>query len=225
MKKLLLLLFVPFFSCASQTFSVAKSQLVKIYQEHPELKEFYCGCDFSWQGKKGVVDLASCGYKARKNLNRASRIEWEHVMPAHNFGRQLKCWQEGGRKNCAKNDAFNLMEGDMHNLQPSIGEVNGDRANYGYSQWTDKFNQYGQCNVVVDFKNRQFQPRPEIRGVIARTYLYMSKKYAIRLSRQDAQLMNAWNKSYPPDQWECQRNIIIAFAQGNDNPFITEKCQ
>ncbi len=40
--------------------------------------EFYCGCRYSGN----QVDLRSCGYVPRKNPQRASRIEWEHVKYA-----------------------------------------------------------------------------------------------------------------------------------------------
>ena len=50
---------------------------------------------------------------------RANRIEWEHIMPAENFGKHLPCWQNGGRKACEKDPLFNKMEGDMHNLVPA----------------------------------------------------------------------------------------------------------
>lgn len=225
MKKLLLILFIPFLCFSSQNFTQAKIHMVKLYQSNAAQKEFYCGCDIAWQGKKGVVDLSSCGYAVRKNRNRAERIEWEHVMPAYAFGSQLQCWQEGRRKHCGKIEEFNIMEGDMHNLQPAIGEVNNDRANFGYSQFTKLFTQYGQCQVAVDFKAKQFQPREQIRGIIARTYLYMSNQYNIKLSKQERQLMAAWNKMYPPNNWECKRNQLIKDVQGNDNPFITHECQ
>ena len=113
----------------------------------------------------------------------------------------------------------------MHNLQPSIGEVNGDRSNYRYSQFTKTFNQYGQFQTAVDFKQRQFQPREEIRGVIARTYFYMQDKYNINLSDSESKLMTAWNEMYPPEKWECERNKKIEQIQGNDNRFITEECK
>lgn len=208
----------------AQDFNWAKKQLIKLYQTYPT-NEFYCDCPILWQNNKAMVDLAACGYEVRKNATRANRIEWEHVMPAHNFGHQLLCWQEGGRKNCKKDSRFNLMEGDLHNLQPAIGEVNGDRSNYRYSLFTNKFEQYGQCQMAIDFKERKVQPREQIRGVIARTYLYMEKQYGIKLSKQDKQLMDAWNKRYAPDKWECQRNNIIKSVQGNDNVYITKRCQ
>lgn len=210
---------------SKRNFDNAKTQLIKLYKSHPEQTTFYCGCEFSFNNKKGVVDFTKCGYEPRKNKDRAKRIEWEHVMPAEKFGRHLQCWRNGGRKECKKDVTFNLMEGDMHNLQPSIGEVNGDRSNYRYSQFTKEFNQYGQCKVAVDFRDCKFQPRDEIRGVIARTYFYMSDKYNINLSDSERNLMTSWKKIYPPDKWECERNKLIKSIQGNDNKFITKQCK
>ena len=134
------------------SFSQAKTAGVKVNADAPG--DFYCGCKINWQGKKGVIDLESCGYKVRKNENRASRVEWEHVVPAWQFGHQRQCWQDGGRKNCAKDPEYRKMESDMHNLQPAVGEVNGDRANFMYSQWNGGEGQYGQCAMKVDFKDK-----------------------------------------------------------------------
>jgi deoxyribonuclease I len=96
------LLAYPFSGQAQKinNFTQAKAAAVKVNQDAPG--SFYCGCKIEWQGKKGIPDLESCGYQPRKNLNRASRIEWEHVVPAWQFGHQMQCWQDGGRKNCAK---------------------------------------------------------------------------------------------------------------------------
>ena len=80
---------------AINNFSQAKAAAVKINQGAPT---FYCGCNISWQGKKGTPDLQSCGYQVRKSEQRASRIEWEHVVPAWQFGHQMQCCQDGGRK-------------------------------------------------------------------------------------------------------------------------------
>ncbi len=97
-------------------FQRAKTFAVAINADTPG--SFYCGCKINWQGKKGVPDLNSCGYQARKNANRAARIEWEHVMPAWEFGHQHQCWQNGGRKNCSKDADYRRIESDLHNLQP-----------------------------------------------------------------------------------------------------------
>ncbi|MGO7631757.1 endonuclease, partial [Rhizobium ruizarguesonis] len=65
--------------------------------------------------------------------------------------------QKGGRKNCSKNDQqFRLMEADLHNLTPAIGEVNGDRSNFNFSQWNGVDGvSYGRCEMQVNFKQRK----------------------------------------------------------------------
>ena len=205
------------------SFSQAKAAGVKVNADVPG--DFYCGCKINWQGKKGVIDLESCGYKVRKNENRASRVEWEHVVPAWLFGHQLQCWQDGGRKNCAKDPVYRKMESDMHNLQPAVGEVNGDRANFMYSQWNGGEGQYGQGAMKVDFKDKVAEPPARARGAIARTYFYMRDRYQLNLSRQQTQLFTAWDKLYPVTTWECERDARIAKVQGNHNPYVLQACQ
>ena len=212
-----------------QNFRVAKKLLKKIYSTQLDGKTFYCGCNINTKAKKWRPELSQCGYKVRKQPRRANRIEWEHVVPAWEFGHQLQCWKKVGknsaRKNCTKtSNSFNLIASDLHNLVPAIGEVNGDRSNYRFSQWNGKATQYGQCQVLVDFKSRKVQPSPTSRGAIARTYLYMNKAYNFKLSKQQLNLFKAWNNSYPVDKFECQRDKVIAAYQGNHNPFVQHAC-
>lgn len=190
-------------------------------------KTIYCGCPIIYDNKKMVgSDFNACGFKPYKNVNRAKRIEWEHIVPAYNLGNQRKCWQNGGRKNCTKTDAiFSIMEGDLHNLHPSIGEVNEARSHYRYNDLNMKPNQFGQCPVYVDHKLRIMQPPKEIRGLIARTYFYMYDQYKLKMSKQEAKLFSIWDQQYPPNEWECYRNQKIKELQGNDNPYITAKCK
>ncbi|MBT0727880.1 deoxyribonuclease I [Rosenbergiella australiborealis] len=202
-------------------FQAAKRAAVEINQGAPE---FYCGCRIQWQGKKGIPDLASCGYQPRKSVERASRIEWEHVVPAWVFGHQRQCWQHGGRKNCQQDSEYRRIEADLHNLEPAIGEVNGDRNNFAYSQWNGKPFQYGACEMINDFKAKLTQPAERARGPIARITLYMRDRYHLSLSRQQTQLFMAWNKMYPVTAWECQRDQRIAQRQGNVNPWVAEQC-
>ncbi|OEC38661.1 deoxyribonuclease [Pseudomonas sp. 1D4] len=202
-------------AAAPRTFQEAKKAAWKLYASHPV--EFYCGCRYS--GNK--VDLKSCGYVPRTNAKRASRIEWEHIVPAWVIGHQRKCWQNGGRENCARHDdAYRRAEADLHNLVPSIGEVNGDRSNYSFGWLPQAPSQYGACPMVVDFKARKAMPRQQIRGMIARTYFYMSERYGLRLSRQDRQLYTAWNKQYPVEAWERNRNQRVACVMGHGNHFV-----
>ncbi|GGP48749.1 deoxyribonuclease [Shewanella saliphila] len=208
------------------SFRKAKTIAKKIYQQNLPLSTFYCGCDIAISGKLWQADHPTCGYSVRKQIIRANRIEWEHVVPAWEFGHQLQCWQDGGRKNCGKNnDEFKKMEADLHNLVPAIGEVNGDRSNYRFSDWNGTANQYGQCDMIVDFKGRKVQPPARARGQIARTYLYMQQTYGLQISSSQQKLFNAWDKMFPVKVTECQRDSLIASRQGNHNDFVLKQCQ
>ncbi len=220
----LLAIAAPSYADFPSSFGSAKKEAVKIYQNHPV--SFYCGCEISWHGNKGIPNLNSCGYQVRKQEIRASRIEWEHVVPAWQFGHQLQCWQKGGRKLCSKSDkVFRHMEADLHNLTPAIGEVNGDRSNFNFSQWNGSSGvSYGQCQMQVDFKQRKAMPPEQARGAIARTYLYMSSEHGFKLSSAQTKLMQAWNKTYPVNAWECERDKRIYQIQGNHNSFVYDQC-
>lgn len=204
-----------------RNFNSAKKILPEVYVGLEE--DIYCGCKYS--GKD--VDLASCGYVPRKNANRAQRIEWEHVVPARHLGSQQQCWQDGGRKNCSgKDPLFDMMEGDLNNLVPAIGEVNGDRGDMSYGAWTSHPTPvYGQCTSLPDFKNKRFQPREEVRGRVARISLYMHSRYGLRMSDQDKKLWCAWSKTYPVDAWEIERNKRIKRWQGEGNSLLEEPVQ
>lgn len=210
----------------AQDFNQAKKKLTAIYRHKANPVTFYCNCPIEFTNKKKMVpNLEKCNYTPEKMESRAHRIEWEHIMPASWLGRQLQCWQNGGRKNCAKDPVFREREGDMHNLVPAVGEVNAIRSNYGYAELGSKATSFGSCNFVVsNSKPKAVQPANYTKGFIARAFLYMSETYHIRLSKQDIRLMNLWNKKFEVTQWECRRNQMIKVEQGNDNRFITEKC-
>lgn len=227
---LLFLLLSPFSVMASPShpsnFSQAKVRAKAIYQTSLPAISFYCGCDINIDGKQWQTDFTRCGYQVRKQEIRAKRIEWEHVVPAWEFGHQLQCWQKGGRKQCSGQDpVFTKMEADLHNLVPAIGEVNGDRSNFRFSQWNAPAGQYGQCAMVVDFKGRKVEPPTRARGAIARTYLYMQQTYGLKIASSQLKLFKAWDKSYPVDTIECKRDKTIATSQGNHNPFVLQQCQ
>lgn len=194
-------------------------------QEKASPGTLYCGCDWKWTTRTGgKVYLESCGYEVRKNKVRANRTEYEHVTPAWVFGHQRQCWQNGGRKNCTANDPiFNMMEGDLHNLTIAIGEVNADRSNFRFGMVNSKESMYGQCASKTDFKQRIFEPRDEVKGFVARVNFYMHDRYGLNMSRQQQQLFMAWDKMYPPESWELERDERIANVTGVHNPFVTRE--
>jgi hypothetical protein len=55
-----------------------------------------------------------------------------------------------GRKCCSKiSYEFKKMQADMHNLFPSIGEVNGDRSNFVFGEIDGEEREYGECDFEV----------------------------------------------------------------------------
>ncbi len=61
--------------------------------------------------------------------------------------------------------------------------------------------------------------------MIARTYFYMRDQYQLTLSRSQTQLFTAWDKLYPVNNWECERERRIAKVQGNHNRYVLDACQ
>lgn len=104
----------------------------------------------------------------------------------------------------------------MMNLVPAIGELNGDRSNYRYGANKPQIGQYGQCKFQVDFKNKRAYVKDDIKGDIARIYFYMSKTYNINLSKQERQMMEAWDKLDPISEWEIKKTIKISQLNQNN---------
>ncbi len=199
-------LFAPSTAIASdgngtnESFSKGKKHLERqVYYDHRVT--IYCGAEFD--NKKNVK--FPVGFETQKYKKRAKRIEWEHVVPAENFGRTFTEWREGdpqcinrkGKRfkgrNCASkvNTEYRLMQSDMYNLYPAIGAVNAARSNYNFTILPDSLPSFGSCDMRI--KNRKAQPPKEARGRIARTYMYMDKFYPrYSMSRQQKQLMSAW---------------------------------
>ncbi|EAH4572181.1 deoxyribonuclease [Campylobacter lari] len=217
MKKLLsILLFSSLSLLASDNFNESKKELVKLYESLGSTYQydFYCNAPFkaNKKGKYTKFEVVKSDlytprneYTKKGKINqRAKRIEWEHIMSAQNFGKHLPCWREGGRKACQNDPLFTKMEADKQNLVPAIGEVNGDRSNFRYAEapLNLEYTQYGNCKVYTDFKLKRFYPANYSKGWIARSYLYMSKTYNIRLSDQERKLMESWDKQYPMSEKE-----------------------
>lgn len=161
----------------------------------------------------------------RPRQDRAHRLEVAHIMPASEFGQHLACWKAGGCKQCREDKTFNHMEGDLHNLYPTIGAIKRDRLNFPFADWQGTPDQYGKCPMLIDLQNKKAQPPQDARGQIARAYLYMAETYSIPLVAEQRQLYEAWHNQYPATALECERNQLIAQKQGNENHFITDSCQ
>lgn len=215
----------------NDSFAHAKKMLGQVYADHRIT--FYCGAEYDAQGNITLPE----GFTTPKHEKRADRIEWEHALPAENFGQTFVEWREGspecvdnrgkafkGRK-CAEkaNPEYRLMQADMYNLYPAIGAVNAMRSNFNYAILAGEPATFGACEMKI--ADRKAEPPARARGQIARTYMYMQDSYSrYHMSRQQEQLMQAWDKQFPVDEWECTRAKRIEKIQGNENKFVKQPC-
>lgn len=218
----------------NEDFRDAKKMLErKVYMDHRVT--LYCGYAFD---KKKNVDLPA-GFTTPGHKERAGRVEWEHVVPAENFGRAFKEWREGsgqcindkghfykGRR-CAEklSKEFRLMQADMFNLFPAVGAVNAVRSNYNYELLPNVSHTFGTCEMKVD--GRRAEPPERARGEIARAMLYMADAYSpiYKLSDRQRRMVENWHQQYPVTQWECTRAARIAKLQGNENEIVAQACR
>ncbi|OIN99302.1 MAG: endonuclease I [Desulfovibrionaceae bacterium CG1_02_65_16] len=214
------------------SFKAAKRALGKrVYHDHRIT--LYCRASYD---ENGAVILPA-GFKTPRHKARVARIEWEHAVPAENFGRAFAEWRDGhpdcvdrrgpfkGRK-CAErtNRDYRLMQADMYNLYPAVGAVNAMRENYTYAMLPGAPSTFGSCAMKI--AGGKAEPPEHARGTIARSTKYMAWAYPrFRISRQQEQLMDAWDSMYPVDGWECARASRIEAIQGNENPMVKGKCQ
>jgi deoxyribonuclease-1 len=217
------------------SFSTSKTQLKKLYVKAGQFTTFYCGSSYD---EDFTLDHSSSGFHFRKNEARSNRVEWEHIVPAEAFGHSFVEWRDGhpdcvgskgqsyaGRR-CAEkaNKQFKLMQADLYNLVPAIGEVNGDRSNYSYAMLQGEQREYGSCNVEIE--DQKVEPPDEKFGDIARTYMYMESAYQRGvISGKNVKLFEAWDRMDPVDKWECERARLIEKIQGNRNMIMVNACQ
>ena len=105
------------------SFAKARKLLPQVYASHEQT--FYCGCPYT----DTTVDFTSCGYHPKGKPETARRLQWEHVVPAENFGRSFPEWREGAPacvdnkgnafkgRNCASkvSATYRFMEADLYN--------------------------------------------------------------------------------------------------------------
>jgi deoxyribonuclease-1 len=245
-KKCFLLICVVWFSSIVQASQVESSgnqkfdsfrkvkriMMKSVYVDHRFT--LYCRAPFN---ARKWIDLP-LGFVAPKHQKRAKHVEFEHVVPAENFGRSFKAWRQGdprcihrngrvykGRKCLTKvSQKFRLMQADMYNIYPAVGAVNAMRSNYNFTQMAMNVPAtFGSCSMKI--QGRKVEPPVTSRGMIARSYLYMESVYhEFQMSVAQRKLMKAWDQEYPVKKFECIRYRRIFAKQKNDNPIMQSRC-
>lgn len=215
-----------------ESFNKAKKLLEKdVYFDHRTT--LYCGATFDSEKN---IKLPN-GFETRKYQKRTNKIEWEHVVPAENFGQSFTEWRDGhpdcinnkgvkfkGRSCAGKtNTSYRYMQADMYNLYPSIGSVNALRSNYNFTLLPGAESDFGSCLMKIE--NNKAEPPKASRGQIARTYIYMEAAYPVyKMSKQQLKLMKVWSNENPVNSWECTRSKRIESIQKNPNLAVKKPC-
>ncbi len=133
---------------------------------------------------------------------------------------------------------------DVHALRPLDTNTNSTRSNRGFDDCTDCAIVYDKwsnnTNSFKDTTDWSFEPRPEVKGDVARMLFYMAVRYEGYDGYPDLELSETimpstdntpfhgilsvlleWHRNDPVDSWEENRNDIIYYTyQDNRNPFI-----
>jgi deoxyribonuclease-1 len=87
-----------------------------------------------------------------------------------------------------------------------------------------KKREFWKCDVEIN--NLKLEPKENIRGEIARTYLYMDSVCPCNgiISKKNRKLFKGWNQSDPVDEWESERARRIERIQENRNELVMRDC-
>jgi len=157
-----------------------------------------------------------CGRSFGRNKGRSINIE--HVYPMAWAVRAQGCQK---RDECRRTSRrFNQIEADMHNLYPARKSINKSRSSHPFGMIAGEPREYGKCDFELDHNRRKVEPRPAVRGNIARAMFHMSETYGLRIYRRQGEMLQRWNREDPPDREERRRNRAIEDIQGTRNRFI-----
>jgi len=196
------------------SWTTARKRMYTLYEGRPTT--LYCGCAYN----EKVPDLASCGMEGQESF-RWGRTEAEHIVPISAIGITRPCWEEGGRAHCLKEDpVFKAAHNDLHNLAPSVGQLNAYRGNKSFGIVAEEPREYGSCDFEVDEETDRVEPRPAVRGDAARVYFYMEWMYGLTISEGQRRLLMHWHQTDPVDAAEVALDVAIEERQGNSNPFV-----
>jgi len=164
----------------------------------------------------GEGETLYCGKRLGPGYDKGTNIE--HVFPMAWVTNALKC---GRRKQCREtSDRFNQIEADLHNLYPARTDVNDARGAMSFGEVPGERRWRGGCDFEVDEHQRIVEPRPAVRGDIARAMFYMRDTYDLVIFDRLGARLKAWHRDDPVSARERQRNDAIEQIQGNRNRYI-----
>ena len=142
----------------------------------------------------------------------------EHVYASDWIAESMGC---DNRKECKK-EKYRQASSDLHNLWPALQRYNSSRSDLKFGEIPGEKQRFpeDECDFErTSGKDAIVEPRDEVKGQIARSFLYMVHWYD--LPHQDLlPLMIKWHKENPVTDEEKRRNRLIESIQERSNPFI-----
>lgn len=200
-----------------------KSQLLNIYKSHRYT--FFCDQSFDGNGEASIQHCKNCPFI--KN-----RIVWMSIVPESALVKNKMCYLE---KLCVNNsgvrfkgvrccleidEQYKRISRDLYNYVPELNFFKKQRSHYHFGFISDKERTRQDCQFYIDKKNKIVEPAPHLRGMIARTYLYMRDTYQLPLTSDELRLYHSWHHQYPITEWERERSDKIKAIQGKGNHYI-----
>lgn len=236
MFRFLFLIFIPVFLWAGaysvpENRSQAKNILKMIHLDYKVTTLNHCRYDY---------DKTSCMDKTEVNTSSCSVKEdhqsmvWIQVVPDTFFGRKMACMIETpcinvftkepfGSPMCCRriNKKYKKMEADLYNLIPVVSEMKQIQKGKIFSEVKDPITMVGETKIGKE----AIEPADNVKGDIARVYLYMDEVYSLELNATQKNLYLKWNSLDGVDAQECALSKIISKIEGSANTWIEKECQ
>ncbi|MEW8014599.1 MAG: endonuclease [Candidatus Sedimenticola endophacoides] len=204
---LLLLCLLPLSACPEQE----RGQ--RFFTEYREVYPLFWGRLYAGGG-----ETLYCARRFGPDKGRGINIE--HVFPMAWMMNAEGC---RSRRQCReRSPRFNRIEADMHNLYPARSDINEARASLAFGEIPGEQRRFGGCDFELGPRQRLVEPRPAVRGNIARAMFHMHETYGLTLFKRQGRLLQRWNRADPPDAEERRRNREIEAIQGTRNRFIDD---
>ncbi len=215
---------------APENRSQAKNLVMMVYLDDKTTS--LNGCDYIYDPttcmNRTFVDTATCGVKEQNQS-----MVWMQVVPDTFYGRNMACMNDNvcvseftgktfkGARCCRlSSDVYKKMEAELFNLIPVVSAVAEKRQGKMFGEVKTAKETVGG----VKFDENFIEPPDNVKGNIARVYLYMEDRYGLQLSSAQKELFLRWHRLDAVDQRECSIAKVFTKVQGVANSWVEEGC-
>ena len=190
------------------------------------------GCDYHYDATS-CMDITIVESKSCTIEHGPESVAWVQVVPGEYFGRDFACmrkptcsnsWEKKkfGSPICCRrvNAQYREMEADLYNLIPVVSAFARFQEGKPFGLVKKPLHRVGEIKIGAT----KIEPPDDVKGNIARVYLYMQDRYGLKLSKAEQKVFLQWHESDRVDEHECALSQIIHTVQGSRNRWIEEGC-